>query len=64
MSDNLDPRSTALLIIDTQNDFLSEGGVVWDLEGKGVKETMVVEHLAQLKQTAKEAGVQVFYSPH
>jgi nicotinamidase-related amidase len=52
------------LIIDPQNDFLSEGGVVWDLVGKGVKETKVVEHLVQLKQTAKEAGVPVFYSPH
>ena len=37
----LDLKRTALLIIDPQNDFLSEGGVVWDLVGKGVKETKV-----------------------
>lgn len=41
-----------------------EGGAVWDLVGKGVKETKVVEHLVQLKRTAKEAGIPVFYSPH
>ncbi len=60
----IDPSKTAILIIDPQNDFLSEGGVVWDLVGKGVKETKVVEHLVELKEAAKEAGVPVFYSPH
>lgn len=51
MSDKLDPKTTALLIIDPQNDFLSEGGAVWDLVGKGVKETKVVELLVQLKHS-------------
>jgi nicotinamidase-related amidase len=60
----LDLTKTALLIVDPQNDFLSEGGVVWDLVGKGVKETQVVEHLVELKKTAKEVGIPVFYSPH
>jgi nicotinamidase-related amidase len=60
----LDLKSTALLIVDPQNDFLSEGGVVWDLVGKGVVETKVVEHLVELKKTAKEVGIPVFYSPH
>lgn len=30
MSDKLDPKTIALLIIDPQNDFLSDGGAVWD----------------------------------
>lgn len=60
----LDLKSTALLIVDPQNDFLSEGGVVWDLVGKGVVETKVVEHLVELRKTAKEVGIPVFYSPH
>ena len=64
MAKQLDLERTALLIIDPQNDFLSEGGVVWDLVGKGVKETRVVEHLEELKRVAKEVGVSVFYSPH
>jgi len=58
----IDTKSTAVLIIDPQNDFLSEGGAVWDLVGKGVRETKVVEHLIEITKTAKEAGIPVFYS--
>ena len=61
---NLDLSRTALLIIDPQNDFLSEGGVAWELVGEGVKNTKVVEHLVELRKAAKEADVPVFYCPH
>ena len=61
---NLDRSRTALLIIDPQNDFLSEGGVAWPLVGDGVKNTKVVEHLVELRSAAKKAGVPVFYCPH
>ena len=64
MIERLDPKKTALLIIDPQNDFLSSGGVMWDKVGNGVKETKVVEHLVDLKKIAREVGVPVFYSPH
>jgi nicotinamidase-related amidase len=57
-------KGVALLIIDPQNDFLSDRGVVWDLVGKGVKETKVVEHLVKLRTRANEVRVPVFYSPH
>ncbi|MHA2386553.1 MAG: cysteine hydrolase [Candidatus Thorarchaeota archaeon] len=60
----LDMKRTAIVIVDPQNDFLSEGGVVWDLVGKGVKETKVVEHLVELKKAAKKEGIPVLYSPH
>ena len=61
---NLDSSRTALLIIDPQNDFLSEGGVAWGLVGDGVKNTKVVEHLVALRQAAKNARIPVFYCPH
>ena len=61
---NLNTSRTALLIIDPQNDFLSEGGVAWDLVGDGVKSTKVVEHLVELREAAKKAGMPVFYCPH
>ncbi|MCM1986890.1 isochorismatase family protein [Methanococcoides seepicolus] len=64
ISDEIDLKRTALIIVDPQNDFLSEEGVVWDLVGDGVKETKVVEHLVELKATAKDVGLPVFYSPH
>lgn len=60
----LEKGSTAVLITDPQNDFLSEGGVVWDLVGEGVEKTRVVEHLVKIHAAAKAAGIPVFYSPH
>jgi hypothetical protein len=38
----------ALVVIDPQNDVLSEKGVSWSLVGQSVKENNTVEHLAQL----------------
>lgn len=62
--DKLDLKSTALLIIDPQNDFLSEGGAVWDLVGSEVKKYNVVQKLEKLISAAKDVGMLVFYSPH
>jgi nicotinamidase-related amidase len=60
----LDKNRTAVLIIDPQNDFLSEKGVVWDLVGAIVEENQVVPHLVAIREAAKEAGFPVVYSPH
>lgn len=60
----IDPKVTALVIIDPQNDFLSEKGVVWDLVGDLVVKNQVVDKLKALIAKAKEAGVPVLYSPH
>ena len=60
----LDLSRTALVVVDPQNDFLSEGGALWDLVGDVVEENQVVPHLVQLRQAAKEAGIPELYSPH
>ena len=60
----IDSSNTALLVIDPQNDFLAETGVVWDLVGEGVVKNQVVDKLSKLIAKAKESGVEVFYSPH
>ncbi len=60
----IDSNTTALLVIDPQNDFLTEAGVVWDLVGEGVVKNQVVDKLSKLIAKAKESGVEVFYSPH
>ena len=60
----IDPKTTAVLIIDPQNDFLSEGGAVWDLVGSEVTRNQVVDRLERIRQAAKEAQILVFYSPH
>ena len=60
----IDPKATALMVIDPQNDFLAEGGVVWDLVGDQVVKHQVVDKLKALIARAKEAGVAVVYVPH
>lgn len=61
---DLNPKATALVIIDPQNDFLSEGGVVWDLVGELVVKNKVVDRLKALIAKAKGAGIPVVYVPH
>jgi nicotinamidase-related amidase len=56
--------NTALVVIDPQNDVLSEKGVSWSLVGDSVKENNTVENLARLFTAAKEQDFGVFISPH
>jgi nicotinamidase-related amidase len=60
----IDKRDTAVVVIDPQNDVLSERGVSWSLVGESVKENHTVENLARLFRAAKEHGYAVFISPH
>lgn len=55
---------TALVIIDPQNDVLSEHGLSWELVGASVKENNTVENLERLFKCAKEHAYEVFISPH
>jgi nicotinamidase-related amidase len=58
------PQDTALVLTDPQNDFLSPDGATWELVGESVGEHGTVEHIEQLLRTAKDAGYEVFISPH
>ena len=57
-------NSTAIVITDPQNDFLSPDGVAWGLVGESVKTNGTVENLETLFKLAKEHGIKVFISPH
>lgn len=59
-----DRATTALVITDPQNDFLSPEGATWGIVGKSVTENKTVEHIEALFKTAKEQGYPVFVSPH
>jgi nicotinamidase-related amidase len=61
---NLNKADTALVVIDPQNDVLSDKGVSWRLVGESVTENNTVENLARLFQSAKNRGFGVFISPH
>jgi len=57
-------NDTALVIIDPQNDVLSEQGISWRLVGESVKENHTVENIARLFVAAKQQAFGVFISPH
>jgi nicotinamidase-related amidase len=59
-----DTSTTALVLTDPQNDFLSPTGATWELVGKSVEENNTVEHIEQLIVSAKASGYEVFVSPH
>ncbi len=57
-------NDTALVVIDPQNDVLSEKGISWGLVGASVQENDTVENLARLFAAAKGQNYGVFISPH
>ena len=55
---------TGLLLVDPYNDLLSDGGKLWP-QAKAVAEAVdLLAHLCALLETARRAGVVVFYVPH
>jgi nicotinamidase-related amidase len=55
---------TAVVLIDPQNDVLSEKGANWGAVGASVSENHTVENIEKIFQTAKAGGYEVFISPH
>ncbi len=56
--------ATGLLVIDPYNDFISEGGKVWD-RLKGVAEANdCAPHMEQVLTAARAAQLRVFYAMH
>jgi ureidoacrylate peracid hydrolase len=59
-----DKKVTALLVIDPYNDFISEGGKVWD-RLRGVAEANgCVPNMLQVLSAARRAELRVFYAMH
>ncbi len=61
---NINKNDTAVVVIDPQNDVLSETGVSWGLVGDSVKENKTVENIERIFKAAKQNGFEVFISPH
>jgi nicotinamidase-related amidase len=59
-----DKEMTALLVIDPYNDFISDGGKIWDrLKGVALA-NQYVPHMQQVLNAARKAGIRVFYALH
>ena len=61
---NVHRSDTALVIIDPQNDVLTEKGTSWGALGASVTENQTVENLERLFKAAKTSGYEVLISPH
>jgi ureidoacrylate peracid hydrolase len=59
-----EPELTGLLIVDPYNDFLSEGGKLYELSRTTLETHNVVEHMRQVLAAARAIGAQVFIAPH
>ncbi|MCO4822862.1 MAG: cysteine hydrolase [Flavobacteriaceae bacterium] len=57
-------ESTAIVITDPQNDFLSPQGVTWGVVGESVTKNGTIENLETLLKLAEANGIHVFISPH
>jgi nicotinamidase-related amidase len=55
---------TALLVIDPYNDFISEGGKIWDHIRAVAEANDCIAHMLQILNAAREAKLRVFYALH
>jgi ureidoacrylate peracid hydrolase len=55
---------TGLLVVDPYNDFLSEGGKLYELSRATLEAHNVVEHMRQVLGAARGRGLQIFLAPH
>jgi ureidoacrylate peracid hydrolase len=55
---------TALLVIDPYNDFISEGGKIWDRLKSVAEANNCVPNMLQVMNAARIAGFRVFYALH
>ena len=55
---------TGLIVIDPYNDFISEGGKVWDRIKAIAEGNQCVPHMKLVTQAARTAGIRVFYAMH
>src|SRR5262244_4665640 len=59
-----DKEITALLMIDPYNDFISEGGKLWDRVRDVAEANNCVPHMSQVLNAARRAELRVFYALH
>jgi nicotinamidase-related amidase len=61
---NFDRETTALLVIDPYNDFISEGGKIWDRIKTVAEANNCVPNMLQVLNVARQAKLRVFYAMH
>jgi nicotinamidase-related amidase len=59
-----DPATTALLVVDPYNDFLSEGGKFWPDFKPIAEKVKMLDHMRALVGVAREQGLKIYFVPH
>jgi nicotinamidase-related amidase len=59
----VDPKSTAVVLIEFQNDFTSEGGALHGAVAGVMEETGMLENTRALVEAARAAGVMIVHAP-
>ncbi|HYN29418.1 MAG TPA: cysteine hydrolase [Dermatophilaceae bacterium] len=59
----MDPARTAVVLIEFQNDFTSEGGALHDAVAGSMSETGMIENAKRVVEAARAAGVTVIHAP-
>ncbi|KRA61216.1 isochorismatase [Caulobacter sp. Root656] len=59
-----DPKTTAILLVDPYNDFLSEGGKTWPRLKAIAEDVNLLDHLRAVVTEARAAGLQIVFVPH
>jgi len=59
-----DKEITALFVIDPYNDFISEGGKIWDRIKKVAEANDCIPHMLQVLHAARKAGLRICYALH
>lgn len=60
---SIDPSSTAVVLIEYQNDFTSDGGVLHDAVAEVMDKTDMIANTQQVVRAAREAGATVMHAP-
>ena len=55
---------TGLVVIDPYNDFISEGGKLWDRIKAVAEANQCIPHMVHVLEAARKSGIGVFYAMH
>jgi ureidoacrylate peracid hydrolase len=59
----IDPRTTAVVLIEYQNDFTTEGGALHEAVSEVMDETGMLAHTREVVKAARNAGATIMHAP-
>jgi len=63
MPETIDPTTTAVVLIEYQNDFTTEGGVLHDAVNEVMTSTGMIGNTRQVVDAARQAGATIMHAP-